>query len=166
MYFSPNFANSLFFFFLYLSVTWYFQSCFFSSYLIFFLISPLPSLPSPSLPASHILSMNAGRIKPAGITCLPALMGAPKRAAVIKGNCIGLCQESLRNTERKRPSPSSRPPGPTTGSYLEKPREKSGETRKIPSLPGTPSRDFSSEPKFSGPLPERLRLTNVSGHKL
>lgn len=60
-------------------------------------LSPLFfSSPPPFHPVAHILSMNTGRINPAGNTtvCEPGQTDALKRAVVIKGNSDGLCQES------------------------------------------------------------------------
>lgn len=102
---------------------------------------PLPPPPVPTLPVSHILGMNAGRINPAGNTMSVSHDRCTKACSSDKRQLwwalSGTPQKHWRETFAN-PSHGSRPLGPTTGPYFEKPREKSGETRKSPSPPGTP----------------------------
>lgn len=148
LYFPPNLK--IWHFFLPKSVVWHFQSFFLSSHLISCCYPHLFSLSShSSLPMSHILSMNAGRINPVGNTMSASHDRCTKACSTDKRQLwwalSGIPQKHWGETFAN-PSPGSRPPGPRTGSYLEKPMEKSGETRKSPSPPGTPLEKLSPEP--------------------
>lgn len=113
--------------------------------------------------------MNAGRINPAGNTISVSHDRCTKACSSDKRQlwwALSEIPQKYWGETFANPSPRSRPWGSTTGSYLEKPRDESGETRKSPPLLAPHSRDFPPEPKFSGSLSERRWLKTVSRHKL